>query len=1775
MKISQSPVKTTLQGFESIPIYDPNEVDPTKRNKRLYSSLLKGQQGDVGPAGPSAYAVWISNGSQGTQQDFLNSLIGPTGASAYQAWLNAGNVGTVQDFLDSLQGEDGLPGYPGSAWLADSVVPNVNIGIDGDFYLNTQTGNVYRKDTGVWGLPIANLKGPQGDQGTQGIPGTNGEDGVQGADGREIELNTSLTHLQWRLVGDLTWIDLLPLSEITGPEGASGADGNDGADGSMWYSGEAAPSDILGNHGDYYLRSTGDVYGPKAAGIWGSPVFSLKGENGQNGSNGWHVGNTAPSSGLGINGDLYLNSATGDLYGPKAAGAWGAIVGNLRGPQGNPGTDGQDGSPGTNGTPGSVWFMGAVDPHLETGVPGDFYLNTTTGDIFGPKTIDWGVVSGNIRGPQGTQGIQGVPGEDGADGADGASGLNGLTWVVNSGPPDQEAGVNGDLYFDIDTGNVYGPKVDGEWGPDPAVELKGPQGEPGLDGPSGAPGSRLLHGTAVPQPTDGVDGDWFLRTDTGDLYGPKASNTWPASELNLRGPQGIPGINGENLDRWFYNNTDPIQMDGVWGDFHLNTVTGAIFLKNEADEWENAAPRLQTVLNRESIALNASMTLNYSIEGNTGSAQLNPQYLQFSTDDTEDGSHVRLHPPTGTDQWHDVYLPAGNGVLALRDELDALAPATVGTAVLKANGTGGFADAVSGVDYAPAVPGTSGQLLTSDGNGLFGTPVAATVFVSRSANNTGLLLYSRENGTEGVTSAASFDPAGSSATALTSAQAYADALVIDSIANSDTTHAPSRNAVYDALQLKLDASAVGVSIAPLVGGLVPAENLPSYVDDVIEVDEYDDLPVTGEVGKIYVVKLGESPTPDNAQYRWSGSGYVQLVASPGTTTNVPEGSNLYFTDARARGAVVTASISDGDTTHSPSGEAIFEALALKASISSLAASATTDTTNASNISSGVLAAARGGAGTVAGLLKADGSGNVSGAAAGTDYATATNGTSTQLLTSNGTGGFGTAVNQAIFVARSANNTGLQLYSRNSGTEGVTAASTFETAGAAATAQSNAQTFASNASNISSGTLAAARGGAGTVSGILKANGSGLVSAAVSGTDYETAGAAATAQSNAQTFAANASNISSGTLAAARGGAGAVNGLMKANGSGVVSVAVAGTDYAVATNGTSGQALVSNGSGGFGTPVTLGTLAAANAVSPPALGGTTPAAGTFTNLTMRAGATTQATLDSELVTNGTFATDASGWALGTDWTYDGVTDTASCALSGSSGTLSQTITVPTGGYFVLSFTMTHSVANNCELSAGFDGSSFTNIQHNVSVTQTVVALYSAAAGSRDLVFTVNNLLGGTMKIGAVSLKRVLVTNAVAALQTNATSVFAEIRGHNNGNLFLGNLSGRATTSASTHNTLLGNSAGANLSSGLYNSLFGSNAGADMVGNIANTAGGYFCARRLLSGNHNSINGYAAAQFWKVASSSVVMGSTAANFLNDGATTFTNASSGVYLGFDARGLANGEANAIVIGSSALGQGSNTTVIGKSTTTKNRIFGQSLGPVPTVVSASTKTQSTQEDMLIFATSATCTLTLLSAATYLGAKLFVVTRNAFAVNSASSNVVPLLGGSAGTAILPALAGAWAILESDGTNWNIILADSGVMHIAGTETITGAKTFSAALTASSTMSVGNNLTVAGSIARSTPVTVTAATASMGVTDSTTLFNTSATCTYTLLSAATYPGRDLRVVNYAAQLINSASSNVIPMTGGAAGTAILPATAGAWALLSSDGTNWRVIQRGS
>jgi hypothetical protein len=69
------------------------------------------------------------------------------------------------------------------------------------------------------------------------------------------------------------------------------------------------------------------------------------------------------------------------------------------------------------------------------------------------------------------------------------------------------------------------------------------------------------------------------------------------------------------------------------------------------------------------------------------------------------------------------------------------------------------------------------------------------------------------------------------------------------------------------------------------------------------------------------------------------------------------------------------------------------------------------------------------------------------------------------------------------------------------------------------------------------------------------------------------------------------------------------------------------------------------------------------------------------------------------------------------------------------------------------------------------------------------------------------------------------------------------------------------------------------------------------------------------------------------------------------------------------------------------------------------------------------------------------------------------------------------------------------------------------------------------------------------------------------------TCTVTLPTPSSYVGRQITFKNMQAQLLNSASSNVVPIDSTSAGTSILLNVIGNWATMVSDGTNWVVMQR--
>lgn len=106
--------------------------------------------------------------------------------------------------------------------------------------------------------------------------------------------------------------------------------------------------------------------------------------------------------------------------------------------------------------------------------------------------------------------------------------------------------------------------------------------------------------------------------------------------------------------------------------------------------------------------------------------------------------------------------------------------------------------------------------------------------------------------------------------------------------------------------------------------------------------------------------------------------------------------------------------------------------------------------------------------------------------------------------------------------------------------------------------------------------------------------------------------------------------------------------------------------------------------------------------------------------------------------------------------------------------------------------------------------------------------------------------------------------------------------------------------------------------------------------------------------------------------------------------------------------------------------------------------------------------------------------------------------------------------------------------------------------------------------SVGGALTL-GALSVGSIQTVSAATATVGATTTAVIGSFAGGMTLTLPAASSLTGRVLIIKNDVAQTVASASSNVIPLTGGAAGTAILAATAGKFAVLVSNGTNYVIM----
>lgn len=133
-----------------------------------------------------------------------------------------------------------------------------------------------------------------------------------------------------------------------------------------------------------------------------------QGAQGVPGPNGSQIlkGTGVPGTTLGANGDYYLDVNTSKLYGPKTVAGWGTPL-SLAGAQGAQGAAGATGAAGANG---KTILTGTGVPAANIGTTGDFYLDKSTYNFYGPKDASGWNAPVSLKGPQGDQGVKGDPG---------------------------------------------------------------------------------------------------------------------------------------------------------------------------------------------------------------------------------------------------------------------------------------------------------------------------------------------------------------------------------------------------------------------------------------------------------------------------------------------------------------------------------------------------------------------------------------------------------------------------------------------------------------------------------------------------------------------------------------------------------------------------------------------------------------------------------------------------------------------------------------------------------------------------------------------------------------------------------------------------------------------------------------------------------------------------------------------------------------------------------------------------------------------------------------------------------------------------------------------------------------------------------------------------------------------------------------------------------------------------------------------------------------------
>ena len=355
-----------------------------------------------------------------------------------------------------------------------------------------------------------------------------------------------------------------------------------------------------------------------------------------------------------------------------------------------------------------------------------------------------------------------------------------------------------------------------------------------------------------------------------------------------------------------------------------------------------------------------------------------------------------------------------------------------------------------------------------------------------------------------------------------------------------------------------------------------------------------------------------------------------------------------------------------------------------------------------------------------------------------------------------------------------------------------------------------------------------------------------------------------------------------------------------------------------------------------------------------------------------------------------------WTLaGTNLNVGGYTHTA-----GATTPLTTTLAASIGTYYQVTFTITGRTAGSINITYG--GTS--------SGTQTATGAYGPLATTTGvLIITPTTDFDGNV---VLSIKTIGTSVASSTFANSTGGIPLEIRasdittntfigrfsGRRNttgtNNIFIGNIAGQNNTTAN-NNTFIGSLAGSATSTGGNNVFVGLGAGATNTIGSSNAAFGYASLnlnttganntafgnqslQNLTTGNFNTAFGGAALQQTTTVSSNTAvgyqaltsnttgtintaLGREAGRYIADKTTSATASANSLFLGYRTSPLADSQTNQIVIGYDAIGLGSNSTVLGNSSTLTTVIYGNLLlGTTTDVASSRFTVNSTTQGML-----------------------------------------------------------------------------------------------------------------------------------------------------------------------------------------------------------------------